>query len=105
MPHVSASYGARPGPGLLEQQSRNEELVFWPRGALARALPLHLAVLLGKAWRRGELLPFLRGCHQALRWLPSLGEHRRRLRSLGRPARVEEWLVDCSCRLPHGPRG
>src|SRR5205823_3453670 len=46
---VSASYG-RPRRRLLEQQSRNEELVFWrnlPAAALTRAVPLHLAVLAG----------------------------------------------------------
>src|SRR5262245_21358197 len=53
---IGASYG-RPRRRLLEQQSRNEERVFWrniPRGALWRALPRHLAVLAGKAWRRGQ---------------------------------------------------
>src|SRR5262249_3608959 len=100
--HVSASYGTRAAPALLEQQSRNEELVFWrnlPRGALLRALPLHLAVLVAKAWRRwrhGELLPFLRGRLQALRQLPALGRHRRGLRRLGPPAAPEDWLVDPS---------
>jgi GT2 family glycosyltransferase len=100
--HVSASYGARPDASLLEQQSRNEELVFWrnvPGGALLRALPLHLAVVAAKAWRRwrcGELLPFLRGRFQALRQLTALRAHRRQLYRLGRPAAPEEWLVDCA---------
>src|SRR5262245_26148430 len=100
--HISASYGTRASPTLLEQQSRNEELVFWrnlPRGALLRALPLHLAVLVAKAWRRwrcGELLPFFRGRLQALRQLPALGRHRRGLRRLGPPAAPEDWLVDRS---------
>src|SRR5262249_19403901 len=99
---VSASYGARPAPALLEQQSRNEELVFWrnlPGGPLLRALPRHLAVLAAKAWRRwrcGELLPFLRGRFQVLRQLPALWAHRRSLRRLGRPAAPEDWLVDRS---------
>src|SRR5262249_61684464 len=63
---VSASHG-RPCGALLEQQSRNEERVFWrnvPAASLPLALPLHLAVLAGKAWRRwreGALTPFLRG--------------------------------------------
>ncbi len=100
--HVSASYGARPDAGLLEQQSRNEELVFWrnvPGRALLRALPLHLAVVAAKAWRRwrcGELLPFLRGRLQALRQLSALRAHRRWLRRRGRSARPEEWFVDRS---------
>ncbi len=100
--HVSASYGGRPGDSLLEQMSRNEELVFWrnvPAGDLARAVPLHLAVLLAKAWRRwrrGELLPFLRGRLQALRRLGEVCRHRRRLRRLGGPARAGAWLVDSS---------
>jgi GT2 family glycosyltransferase len=52
---------------LMEQQSRNEELLFWRnlpvRGQLS-ALARHAAVLGGKALRRasrGELVPFLRG--------------------------------------------
>ena len=100
--HVSASYGGRPSAALLEQQSRNEELVFWrnlPSSCLVRALPLHLAVLLAKAWRRwrhGELLPFLRGRLQVLRHLPALRQHRRWLRRLGKPARVEDWHVERS---------
>src|SRR5262249_16779516 len=98
--HVSASYGARTAPALLAQQSRNQELVFWrtlPGGALLRALPLPLAVLAAKAWRRwrcGELHPFLSGRLQALRQLPALGRHRRDLRRLGPPAAPESWLID-----------
>jgi GT2 family glycosyltransferase len=104
--HVSASYGGppgRPSPALLERQSRNEELVFWrnlPSASLARAVPLHLAVLLAKAWRRwrhGELLPFLRGRLQVLRHLRELRQHRRWLRRLGKPVlRLEDWQVDRS---------
>jgi GT2 family glycosyltransferase len=64
-----------PGRRLIEQQSRNEELVFWrnlePR--LHRiALPRHAAVLLGKAWRRwddGTLTPWVFGRLRALREL------------------------------------
>jgi GT2 family glycosyltransferase len=86
--HVSASYGpAR--RGLLEQQSRNEELVFWrnlPAGALVRALPLHLAVLAAKAWRRwreGNLFPFVRGRIRALAEAGNVRRHRRGLRHAG----------------------
>lgn len=98
--HVSASYGKRPDARLLEQQSRNEELVFWrnvPRGLLARALPLHAAVLAGKAWRRmreGSLLPFLRGRISAWLQLPAVVRHRRALDRLGREYDVDSWCLD-----------
>ena len=52
---VSASYGRSPSRCVLEQQSRNEERVFWRnvRGReRARLLPRHAAVLAGKAVRR-----------------------------------------------------
>jgi len=64
--HISASYGTV-GRRLIERQSCNEERVFWrnlPASALRRALPRHLAVLAGKAWRRldeGTLLPWFFG--------------------------------------------
>ena len=86
--HISASYG-KPGRRLLERQSHNEERVFWrnvPRGALWRALPRHVAVLAGKAWRRwqeGTLTPFALGRLRVLGELPELLRHRRRLRGLG----------------------
>ena len=82
---VSASHG-RPRRRLLEQQSRNEERVFWrnlPREALARALPWHLAVLAAKAWRRwreGNLLPFVRGRLRALAAMGDVRRHRWHLR-------------------------
>ena len=86
----------RPRRRLLEQQSRNEELVFW-RNLPARALPLHLAVLAGKAWLRwrdGGLVPFLTGRLRAWGELPRLIDHRRRLRRLGPTADVREWGVE-----------
>jgi len=64
---VSSSYGKRPGRRVLEQQSCNEERVFWrnTRGReLFRRLPRHAAVLAGKAlrrWQEGALLPWLLG--------------------------------------------
>jgi GT2 family glycosyltransferase len=64
---VSASYGRRPGRRVLEQQSRNEELVFWRnvRGRDRwRYLPRHLAVVGGKAVRRlgeGTFFPWAVG--------------------------------------------
>jgi GT2 family glycosyltransferase len=106
--HVSASYG-RPKRRLLEQQSTNEERVFWrnlPGTDLARALPWHVAVLAAKAWRRweeGTLVPFVCG---RLRVLGEMGEmlrHRRRLRKLGPPAPVEKWRVETSFWKPGTP--
>jgi GT2 family glycosyltransferase len=87
---VSSSYGA-PDADLLALQSRNEELVFWRNlspAALLGTLPLHLAVLAGKAlrrWRAGQLGPFLRGRLAALALLTrggtvrsqSVGDRRR----------------------------
>jgi GT2 family glycosyltransferase len=96
---VSASYG-RPRRRLLEQQSRNEELVFWrnlPARELARALPLHLAVLAAKAWRRwgeGNLAPFLAGRLGALAEWPEVVCQRRRLRELGEAGDVTRWGVE-----------
>jgi GT2 family glycosyltransferase len=69
---VSASYGARPSRRVLEQQSCNEERVFWRnvRGLdRLRWLPRHAAVLAAKALRRfqeGTLLPWLLGRVRAL---------------------------------------
>ncbi len=97
--HVSASHGPPRGE-LLEQQSRNEELVFWrnlPAADLVRALPLHLAVLAAKGWRRwreGTFAPFLRGRLRALADLPAVLRHRRRLVKLGPPAPVRGWHVE-----------
>ncbi len=91
--HVGASHG-RPTGWLLNQQSRNEERVFWrnlPIGLLLGTLPLHLAVVAGKAWQRwreGNLRPFLRGRMAVLREIPALMRHRRSLRKLGRLARM-----------------
>ncbi|MCU0706137.1 MAG: glycosyltransferase [Fimbriiglobus sp.] len=64
---VSASYGRRPNRRVLEQQSCNEERVFWRnvRGReLWRNLPRHAAVLTGKAVRRmneGQFVPWAVG--------------------------------------------
>jgi GT2 family glycosyltransferase len=85
--HGGASHG-RPSGTLLAQQSKNEELVFWrnlPAALLLAALPLHAAVLAGKAWRRwreGNLGAFLRGRWQAWRQAGAILRHRRRLRML-----------------------
>jgi GT2 family glycosyltransferase len=96
--HGGASY--RRPPALLEQQSRNEERVFWrnvPGKALWRALPLHLAVLAAKAWRRwreGNLLPFVRGRLRVLAEAPAIWRHRRRLRRLGPEMPLRSWCVE-----------
>jgi GT2 family glycosyltransferase len=64
---VSASYGKRPPRRVLEQQSCNEERVFWrntPAREVLWRLPRHAAVLAGKAvlrWQEGTLLPWLLG--------------------------------------------
>lgn len=98
--HVSATHGTSPSTELLEQQSRNEELVFWrnlPARSLLRVLPLHLAVLIGKAWRRcreGRLLPFLRGRLQALGQLIPLLAYRRSLRRIGPDADLQTWEIE-----------
>jgi len=95
--------GASHGQGrrrLVEQQSCNEERVFWrnlPARMLARALPLHLAVLAGKAWRRwheGKLAPFLCGRLRLLGEVPALLRHRRRLSKLGQAAPLIDWHLE-----------
>ncbi len=69
---VSSSYGRKPSRRVLEQQSCNEERVFWRnvRGmARARWLPRHAAVLMAKALKRfqeGTLMPWLLGRVRAL---------------------------------------
>src|SRR5205823_8991362 len=96
--HISASHGTL-SRRLLEQQSRNEERVFWrniPRGGTLRALPRHVAVLAGKAWRRwheGTLVPFLLGRLRLLAEIPGLRRHRRRLETLG-GNNVRDWQID-----------
>jgi GT2 family glycosyltransferase len=65
--HVSSSYGQRPSRRTLEQQSCNEERLFWrntPTELLWKHLPRHAAVLCGKALRRigeGTFAPWLTG--------------------------------------------
>lgn len=96
---VSASHG-RPSRHLLAQQARNEERVFWrnlPGRALWRALPLHVAVLAAKAyrrWREGQLLPFLRGRLAVAAEVLAILRHRRRLRSWNARADVHSWGVE-----------
>ncbi|HSQ55841.1 MAG TPA: glycosyltransferase family 2 protein [Gemmata sp.] len=69
---VSSSYGRKLSRRVLEQQSCNEERVFWRniRGReRMRWLPRHAAVLAGKAMRRfqeGALLPWILGRLRAI---------------------------------------
>jgi GT2 family glycosyltransferase len=97
--HVSASHGRRRRV-LLEQQSHNEEQVFWrnlPARTLLRALPCHLAVLAGKArrrWRDGTLLPFICGRLRLLGNVSDLLRHRRQLARIGPDVPVERWHVE-----------
>lgn len=95
----SASHG-RPTRRLLEQQSRNEERVFWrnlPLPDLLRALPWHAAVLAAKGvrrWRHGELLPFVLGRLRAFSEIADVVRHRRRLPREGDHGSVAAWGVE-----------
>jgi GT2 family glycosyltransferase len=96
---VSASHG-RPSRRLLEQQSRNEERVFWrnlPGRELLRALPWHGAVLVAKMcrrWQKGEWLPFVLGRLRALGEMPGLIRHRRRLREKNTNPDTAAWGIE-----------
>ena len=71
---VGSSYRKR--RALLEQQSRNEERVFWRNVPdIWRMLPRHAAVLAGKALRRlreGTLVPWAVGRMRAWAEVPAL---------------------------------
>jgi GT2 family glycosyltransferase len=99
--------GASHGPisrRLLEQQSRNEERVFWrnvPPPVLTRAAFKHAAVLAGKAWRRwqeGRLIPWALGKLQVLREARELRRHREKMNELGEFRESAEWYVDSDWR-------
>jgi GT2 family glycosyltransferase len=96
---LSASHG-RPTRQLLQQQSRNEERVFWrnlPGCELLRAVPWHAAVLAAKAYRRwqdGELLPFALGRLQALSEIANVVRHRRWLRRANACPNAAAWGVE-----------
>jgi len=96
---LSASHGL-PGRRLLAQLSRNEERVFWrnvPARSLPAALPRHLLVLAGKAWRRwreGRLTPFLCGRLRLIAELPAILRHRRQLRRLGPATNIRPWQLE-----------
>lgn len=96
---VSASHGT-PTRRLLEQQSHNEERVFWRNilhSDLLYALPWHAAVLAAKAhrrWQAGELLPFVFGRLRTLGDLANIVRHRRRLRRSYPHADSATWGVE-----------
>jgi GT2 family glycosyltransferase len=98
--HGGSSYG-RPDRRLLEQQSCNEERVWWrnlPTREIVRSLPRHVAVLAGKAarrWRERMLLPWLFGRVRA--W-SEIGHARRHHRELSRSGNTSaaDWRVDPS---------
>jgi GT2 family glycosyltransferase len=106
---VSASHG-RPARRLLEQQSRNEERVFWrnlPNRDLLRAVPWHAAVLAAKAYRRwqeGELMPFVFGRLRVLAEAPRLLRYRRRLHGSNAQADAATWGVERCFRQPALPK-
>ena len=97
--HGGGSYGT-PRRRLLEQQSRNEERVFWrniPPADWRHAVPRHLAVLAGKAWRRwreGRFIPFLCGRLRLLGEIGALTHHRRILSEMGPDTDPLDWNVD-----------
>jgi GT2 family glycosyltransferase len=91
--HRGGSSYSRKDRRLLEQQSCNEERVFWrnvPGPELLRSLPRHMAVLAGKAVKRcreGSLIPFLMGRLRVLREVGPLVRHRRWLRQMAAGSR------------------
>jgi GT2 family glycosyltransferase len=97
--HGAGSYGS-PGRRLLEQQSRNEERVFWrnlPAQSWRAALPRHAAVLAGKAWRRwkeGQFLSFFCGRLRVLTEIPELACHRKLLEEIGPSSNYLDWQVE-----------
>lgn len=80
---VSASHGRKPNRRLLEQQSRNEELLYCRntrKSELWRTLPRHAAVLAGKSLRRieeGRFVPWGMGRLRA--WSDTLMELRAKI--------------------------
>src|SRR5262249_52648177 len=96
---VSASYG-KPCRRVLEQQSLNEERVFWRNlggQALRAALPRHLAVLFAKAWLRcgsGGLAPFVCGRLRILGEIAEVRGHRRQMQALGPDTDLANWHVE-----------
>lgn len=83
---------------LLQQQSLNEERVFWrnvPASWLRRAVPRHLAVLAAKSLTRcgeGSLAPFLCGRLRILAEIPEILKHRRQLDAMADG--IDAWQVE-----------
>lgn len=97
--HAGASHGP-PRRALVQQQSLNEERVFWrnlPPTQLGRAVPRHVAVLMAKAWRRwqeGLFWPFFWGRMKTLAEIPAIVRHRRELQRLGPGDDFHRWGVE-----------
>jgi GT2 family glycosyltransferase len=97
--HGGGSYRSL-GRRLLEQQSRNEERVFWrnvPAQAWPAAMPRHVAVLVAKAWRRwkeGNFIPFLCGRLRVLGEVADLIGHRQFLKQIGPSNNCLDWQVE-----------
>jgi GT2 family glycosyltransferase len=96
--HGGQSYGCG-DRRLVEQQSCNEERVFWrnlPDDLLRRSLPRHAAVLAAKAarrWREGRLLPWMIGRLRAWREIPTMRQHARELDAIGGLLRWRDGMV------------
>jgi GT2 family glycosyltransferase len=101
--HVGASHCAL-NRRLIEQQSRNEERVYWrnlPARALWRALPKHVAVLAAKAWLRwheGTLMPWACGKLRLLAEVQEIRKHRQEINNLGDALDPAAWQVDTTYR-------
>ncbi len=96
--HYVSSTHVKDARLLLEQQSLNEERVFWrniPAKWLWRAVPKHVLVLAAKSWKRweeGNLAPFMSGRLRILGEVSAIRRHRRELPQTS--YRSSEWLVD-----------
>lgn len=84
---------------LVEQQSCNEERVYWrnlPTNEIMRTLPRHFAVLAAKAirrWKEGRLIPWTFGRLRAWSEIPECRRHERHLTAIGPARRLSEWSV------------
>jgi GT2 family glycosyltransferase len=97
--HIGGSSYGTSERRLLEQQSCNEERVWWrnlPGRELLRAMPRHLAVLLGKSVRRceeGRFLPWACGRVRAWSEIVACRRHQRSLGCLGPAVPLADWHV------------
>ena len=96
---VSSSY-RKCDRRVLEQQSLNEERIFWrnlPSPILLRAIPRHFAVLAGKLWRRhaeGNVAPFISGRLQIVAEICEVIRHRRQLQKRFPVPDVASWHME-----------